>query len=72
MKGIEKGQKKKETPQPLRCGVQKKNNSKWNSLSYLRGDLNPSTTCLTQSQVEVAFVIFTFHILLFISTYIRV
>ena len=38
---------KKETPQPLRCGVQKKNNSKWNSLSYLRGDLNPSTTCQT-------------------------
>ena len=44
MTGNEKGQKK-ETPQPLRCGVQKKNNSKWNSLSYLRGDLNPSTTC---------------------------
>lgn len=46
MTGNEK-ERKKETPQPLRCGVQKKNNSKWNSLSYLRGDLNPSTTCQT-------------------------
>ncbi len=70
MTGNEKGQKK-ETDSLFVVGS-KKNNGKWNSLSYLRGDLNPSTTCLTQSQVEVAFVIFTFQILLFISTCIRV
>lgn len=61
MKGIEKGRKKKK-PDHSSCPVQRKTISKWNSLSILKmGDLNPSTTCLTQSQVEVAFVIFTFQ-----------
>ena len=67
---MKRGKKKK--PTHSSWSVQRKTIGKWNSLSILKmGDLNPSTTCLTRSQVEVAFVIFTFQILLFISTYIR-
>ena len=67
---MKRGKKKK--PTHSSWSVQRKTIGKWNSLSILKmGDLNPSTTCLTQNQVEVAFVIFTFQILLFISTYLR-
>ena len=56
---MKRGKKKK--PTHSSWSVQRKTIGKWNSLSILKmGDLNPSTTCLTRSQVEVAFVIFTF------------
>ena len=60
MKGIEKGRKKKK-PTHSSWSVQRKTIGKWISLPYLRWRSNPSTTCLTRSQVEVAFVIFTFQ-----------
>ena len=65
MKGIEKGQKK-ETDSLFVVGSKKNNRLMGISLPYFRWRSNPSTTCLTRSQVEVAFVIFTFHNLLFI------
>ena len=60
MKGIEKGQKK-ETDSLFVVGSKKNNRLMRISLPYFRWRSNPSTTCLTQSQVEVAFVIFTFQ-----------
>lgn len=70
MKGIEKGRKKRNRI-TLRVRFKEKQSVNGIAYPYLRWNLDPSTTCLTQSQVEVAFVIFTFHILLFISTCIR-
>ena len=71
MKGIAKGRKKKK-PDHSSCPAQRKTIIKQFSLPYSRWRSKLSTTCLTYSQVEAAFVIFTFHILLFISTCIRV
>lgn len=71
MKGIEKGRKKRNRI-TLRVRFKEKQSVNGKAYPYFRWRSNPSTTCLTRSQVEVAFVIFTFHILLFISTYIRV
>ena len=70
MKGIEKGRKKRNRL-TLRGRFKEKQSVNGIACPYLRWRSNPSTTCLTRSQVEVAFVIFTFHILLFISTCIR-
>ena len=60
MKGIEKGRKKRNRL-TLRVRFKEKQSVDGISLPYLRWRSNPSTTCLTRSQVEVAFVIFTFQ-----------
>ena len=70
MTGNEKGRKKRNRI-TLRVRFKEKQSVNGIAYPYLRWRSSPSTTCLTRSQVEVAFVIFTFHILLFISTYIR-
>ena len=70
MKGIKKGRKKRNRL-TLRGRFKEKQSVNGIVYPYLRWRSNPSTTCLIQNQVEVAFVIFTFHILLFISTCIR-
>ena len=60
MTGNEKGRKKRNRI-TLRVRFKEKQSVNGIAYPYLRWRSNPSTTCLIQSQVEVAFVIFAFQ-----------